>query len=594
MRKSIFIKLFLSFLLPIILLQIVILVIIFNSIRDHDYRNLMLNIEEYSASLKYPIIHLINNNEYSSLESYIKKAGAKTNKRITIIDNNRDVIADSNIQIDKYSNIDKNLIENDSVESAFNNEIGKTDIQKNNMETNLYIYSVPIKYNLETETVETILIISTNNINYKVFRVDLETKIFVLIILTLVICIFIAIWFYTSFSNPIKMLVDASAHVASGNFDTKVFLNNKGELNILANNFNYMVTQLKDLFANLSNQKEELRIIIESLQVALIVLDKEGRIAISNNSFKKIVNYIDIDNKYYWDVLREFHFNIILDKLNEMDNYTTEIEIFNKIYLCSSSKLSSNNDAVLILSDISEIKRLEKIKKDFVINVTHELRTPLTAIKGFVETLLDEKDSISSQNYRYLEIILRHTDRLTYIVRDLLLLSELEEGNRTDLKFELIDIVKLVEYTIKIFEYKLKEKDLQLFTEYEDNLPMIQADPFSLEQVIINLVSNAIRYTEEGSIKISIRNKPLNYIEIIVEDTGIGIQNKEIDRIFERFYVVNKSRSKQTGGTGLGLSIVKHIILLHNGKIDVDSELGKGTQFIIELPVNHSEEVDFN
>jgi two-component system, OmpR family, phosphate regulon sensor histidine kinase PhoR len=588
MRKSIFIKLFLGFLIPIIILQIIILIIIFNSIRDYDYRNLNNNIEEYSASLKHPIIYLINKNEHDTIEAYLKKAGAKTTKRITIIDVNKNVIADSELKPQNYPNIDKRLINNESINEALLGDTSKKEIQRKGIETKTLIYSVPLRFNPESEKVNAVLIISTNNINYQTFRTELETKILLIIILTLFICIIIAIWFYTSFSNPIKLLVDASGQVAAGNFDTRVFLENKGELNILANNFNYMVSQLKELFADLSNQKEELKTIIESLQVALIVLDKEGRIAISNNSFKKIVNYKDIDNKYYWKVLREFHFNKVLEELKGKESYTTEIEMIDKIYLCSCSKLSSDNEAVLILSDISEIKRLEKIKKDFVTNVTHELRTPLTAIKGFVETILDEEVTLSTQNHRYLEIILRHTDRLTYIVRDLLLLSELEEGSRIDLKFEKVNLVKLVDYTIKIFEHKLKEKELKLYTQFEDNIPIIQADPFSIEQVLINLISNAIRYTEEGYIKVYINKKPLNYVEIIVEDTGIGIDKKEIDRIFERFYVVNKSRSKQTGGTGLGLSIVKHIVLLHNGKIDVISQLGKGTRFIIELPAEHT------
>jgi len=546
------------------------------------------NIEEYSASLKHPIIYLINKNEHDTIEAYLKKAGAKTTKRITIIDVNKNVIADSELKPQNYPNIDKRLINNESINEALLGDTSKKEIQRKGIETKTLIYSVPLRFNPESEKVNAVLIISTNNINYQTFRTELETKILLIIILTLFICIIIAIWFYTSFSNPIKLLVDASGQVAAGNFDTRVFLENKGELNILANNFNYMVSQLKELFADLSNQKEELKTIIESLQVALIVLDKEGRIAISNNSFKKIVNYKDIDNKYYWKVLREFHFNKVLEELKGKESYTTEIEMIDKIYLCSCSKLSSDNEAVLILSDISEIKRLEKIKKDFVTNVTHELRTPLTAIKGFVETILDEEVTLSTQNHRYLEIILRHTDRLTYIVRDLLLLSELEEGSRIDLKFEKVNLVKLVDYTIKIFEHKLKEKELKLYTQFEDNIPIIQADPFSIEQVLINLISNAIRYTEEGYIKVYINKKPLNYVEIIVEDTGIGIDKKEIDRIFERFYVVNKSRSKQTGGTGLGLSIVKHIVLLHNGKIDVISQLGKGTRFIIELPAEHT------
>jgi two-component system phosphate regulon sensor histidine kinase PhoR len=231
--------------------------------------------------------------------------------------------------------------------------------------------------------------------------------------------------------------------------------------------------------------------------------------------------------------------------------------------------------------DVTELKRVEKIKKDFVVNVSHELRTPLTAIKGFVETIYED---IDDKNRGYLAIIRRNTDRLINIVADLLLLSELEEKGAA-LSLEPCDLTIMIEQMRKIFEPRLREKGLLLTIPANPALPDLMADAFKLEQVFVNLIDNAIKYTETGGITISLLQQN-GQVLIEIQDTGIGIPREHLSRIFERFYVVDASRSKQLGGTGLGLSIVKHILLLHNGTIDVESTPGQGTKFIITLPIN--------
>ena len=256
------------------------------------------------------------------------------------------------------------------------------------------------------------------------------------------------------------------------------------------------------------------------------------------------------------------------------------LELNNRIFLCSATSLKSKEEIVLVFHDITEIKEIEKMKRDFVANVSHELRTPLTAIKGFVETLLDEEKDLNKKHY--LKIIQRHTDRLINIVKDLLLLSQLEE-RRSKLEIEDVNLKRLLEDISKMFIEKIKQKKLKLKIEIQKDLPLVKADPFKLEQMFINLIDNAIKYTDKGEIKISIEQID-NLIKIVVADTGIGISEKHLSRIFERFYVVDKSRSRRYGGTGLGLSIVKHVVLLHNGKIEVKSKKNKGTKFTIYLP----------
>jgi len=260
-------------------------------------------------------------------------------------------------------------------------------------------------------------------------------------------------------------------------------------------------------------------------------------------------------------------------------NQSEELEVGGKVYLCSATFVALREQIVIVFSDITEAKNMEKIKKDFVVNVSHELRTPLTAIKGFAETLEDE----AGENLKnYAGVIKRNTDQLINIVQDLLLLSELEEKG-SKLESEEVDLKHLVDNVIRIFKSRLAEKGLDFHLKVEDGLPVIKGDAFKLEQMFINLLDNAIKYTEKGRIVVALKRK-VETVEIIVEDTGIGIPQEHLARIFERFYVVDKSHSKKLGGTGLGLSIVKHIVLAHKGTIDVKSSLSRGTTFTVRLP----------
>jgi two-component system phosphate regulon sensor histidine kinase PhoR len=234
---------------------------------------------------------------------------------------------------------------------------------------------------------------------------------------------------------------------------------------------------------------------------------------------------------------------------------------------------------VLLIHDITEMKNVEKVKRDFIVNLSHELRTPLTAIKGFLETLQEE---VTLDGKHYLGIASKHTDRLASIVEDLLVLSELEDSG-TGLVLEPVDLRELVRETVHILEPGAREKKIHISIEGPGSGPRIEGDRFKLEQVFINLIDNALKYTEKGDVRVKIRETE-DHVVITVEDTGAGIPAEHLPRIFERFYVVDKSRSKTFGGTGLGLAIVKHIVLMHGGTIEVESTPGMGTRFTLTLP----------
>jgi two-component system phosphate regulon sensor histidine kinase PhoR len=254
--------------------------------------------------------------------------------------------------------------------------------------------------------------------------------------------------------------------------------------------------------------------------------------------------------------------------------------IGNRVYYCNVAQLATGDRLVVTLHDITEFRALEKTKKSFVVNVSHELKTPLTAIKGFLETI---EPRAEEENRPYLDIIRRNTERMIAIVEDLLVLSELEErGSRMD-KTE-VDLRPLAESILKMFKKRADDKGLVLSLEAPPDLPAVQGDPGQLEGLLLNLVDNAVKYTDKGSVTVRMASRD-GRMAIEVEDTGIGIDADHLPHVFERFYVVDKSRSKKLGGTGLGLSIVKHIVLAHKGTVSVKSRVGEGTTVTVSLPL---------
>lgn len=342
-----------------------------------------------------------------------------------------------------------------------------------------------------------------------------------------------------------------------------------------------MTGKLKDMFGEIRVQNEEINGILASIREGLCVLDGDARIVLANASFRRIVRNDAPDGRHFWEVVRSSSLVDVVRRVRDTrTEAAAEVSVGDRAYLCSVAHLAAGDRLVVTLHDITEFRALEKTKKDFVVNVSHELKTPLTAIKGFVETMEPRADD---ENRPYLEIIRRNTDRMIAIVEDLLILSQLEDRGMRIEKSE-IRVRPLAENILKVFAKRAQEKGLALALDAARDLPAIQADPLQVEGLLLNLVDNAVKYTEKGSVTVRLAaNEGRLLIE--VADTGIGIDAVHQPHVFERFYVVDKSRSKKLGGTGLGLAIVKHIVLAHEGAVSVKSRLGEGTTFTVSLPI---------
>ena len=575
MKRSIFYKLLgINFLL-ILFLSSLILIISFNTIKNHYIATLASELEDIAYSLSYKILPLFDESNSGKMDLLVKEIGRSIKPRITIIEIDGRVLADS--KKDPLSM--ENHRDRPEVRVALNGGIGKSLRFSATVQENMLYVAVPavkegkivgvIRVSLFVKDIDTLL----KSLRGKIFKIT-----------GIIVAIFLvpSIFFSTRVSKDIKTLVKASERMAKGDFNTKIFLNRKDEFGKLALSFNKMAEELKGLFDTLDTKQKELEGIISSLKEGLLVIDKEGEIILSNKSFENVIGKEEIKGKYYWEVIPNSELIELLRKAlknKNKKNVSGEIAIGKNIFLCSISSIHAREEWVTVLHDITELRKLETVRKDFVANVSHELRTPLTAIKGGVETL---EDQIPGEAKEYLDIIKKHTERIINIVEDLLTLAELEEKDLSS-EFKKVNVIDVARNVYKIYKQKADEKGIDLKFQATDSPIEITGDGFKLEQMFINLVDNAIKYTEKGYVIISIE-KINRKVKITVEDSGIGIPKKHLDRIFERFYVVDKSRSRKLGGTGLGLSIVKHVVNLHNGEINVESLPEKGTKFVVFLP----------
>lgn len=571
-------KIFVGYLLIIILLTSLILWFSFRTIRSHYIDTARKELVHTNSILIQLVSPYLIKHDYNSLKTFINKTGKEINTRITIIASDGKVLADSKFDAKMMEN-HKNRPE---IKSAIQGDSGQS-LRYSTTLNNEMLY---VAHRIESGG----KLIGVSRVSFFLSDIDMLTNRLTSEILQIaVIVVFISLIgvlvFSRSISSPINQLSQASRKVAKGNFDIKVSKRGHDEITELFHNFNNMTTRLKELFNQVITQKDEYTTLIASIQEGLIVIDTDGVILMANQSFNEIIHEDDIIGKNFRNVLKDTVFHEIFTKtISGKKSITIETEFEHKYILCSSNLIESKNEIVMLLHDITEIKKVEIIKKDFVVNVSHELKTPLTAIKGFIETL--EDDTEDETHIHYIDIIKRHTNRLINIVQDLLMLSELEEVT-TKLMFSKVDLSIIFENVMKIFEQRINNKNLYLKLNIDSDFPKIKIDTFKMEQVFVNLIDNAIKYTDEGGISIDITNMGDN-ARIVIKDTGIGLNKEDKERIFERFYIVDKSRSRKSGGSGLGLSICKHIVLQHNGTIEVESEVGDGTAFIINLPFKQS------
>ncbi len=400
--------------------------------------------------------------------------------------------------------------------------------------------------------------------------------------------------------KPIESLTELANRIASGSLDRGSLVESNDELGRLSIAIEEMRRQLLKKIEDLSREKDYLRTLLGGMVEGVLVVDEKGKILIANPTLHQLLSLPpEIEKRTLLEILRNVELEETIQKvLQDGQSKTLELRLpepQKRIFEVNIARVvspsygmaienSGYRSVIAVFHDITRLKELEKIRQDFVANVSHELRTPLTSIKGYVETLLEGalKEEVA---YPFLQIIKKHSDRLERIIEDLLMLSKIE-SNEFQLNREPLYLSELIREALGVLKESYERKKIKVGVSETSPTLQVNGDRQYLEQVLLNLLDNAIKYGREGGrIEISVKEKdPQQEIEISIKDDGIGIPKEDLGRIFERFYRVDKGRSRELGGTGLGLSIVKHIIQAHGGKVWVESTLGEGSTFHVILP----------
>lgn len=585
--RKLFWHLYFSFLLIVLISLAIVSVFTFAAIKYFFLKTVEDNLYVQGVFIEQLLSDDILEGRYSAVDKYFKKTADKTQTRVTFMLATGKVVADS---VANPEDMD-NQSDMPEVISAWQSGLGVETRYNSVSNKNMMYVALPVMKNNEV-----MAIVRTGT---DIGRLDNTTKLifyrtgqigFVIVIAVAAISYIIS----RKISKPIEKMKVGAERFSRGDFETAIQVSAAEEIEVLAGSLNKMAGQLNERFDTIAGQRNELEAVLSSMAEGVIAVNSEGKIISFNKAARDLlsVESDDVEKKGIEEVVLDSKMQkFVSDALKSDEAISMEItagekrDRFLNVY-GRKLEYSSHSEpgAIIVFNDFTKIVQLENVRRDFVANVSHELKTPITSIKGFVETLLDGGVESKEDVERFLGIIARHTDRLNAIIEDLLILCRIQDaGENERISIEKANIRHCIAAAVETCVLKAREKDIKIDIQSEDI--ECQIDPFLIEQALVNLIDNAIKYSErEKSIEI-FTEKVDSQLKITVKDHGFGIAKGHLERIFERFYVTDKARTRQLGGTGLGLSIVKHICQAHGGKVEVASVPGKGSEFKIFLPL---------
>lgn len=520
----------------------------------------------------YLISEQLHNIDQASFSNVVDKM-KNLNIRITIINSN------GTAQFDSLGNVENliNYNDKDEVIMAKSKGEGTATRYSDREATYVIYYAVAIEDGIVVRVSTPVKATHKLNDTYIVWYGS-----------AIIIMIFISLWIANKLSyiivKPIRDLDVITSMITNGNLSRRIKITTNDELGKLALNFNHMADRLESSLHEVSEKQNRLSAILQSMESGVIAIDNSHNIIMINNYAKKIFNIKeDVVGNPVENICKEVNLKFIFSMRDrDIKEFKLSAPTIKFLRVRTADIIIHNHQhigAVAVIQDISDLKKLENMRTEFVANVSHELKTPLTSIRGFAETLKEVDDDETKK--KFLTIINEEAERLTTLISDILLLSQIE--HKQEFKKEVFNVNKAIEDVFYLMKNTGEQKQVHVSI-VGDEIPNILGDKDKFKQMLINLVDNAIKYSEAFDTVVITKIIYDTYFKVIVEDSGMGIAKEYIPRLFERFYRVDKARSRAKGGTGLGLAIVKHIIIGFNGSIDVESTLGVGTKFIITIP----------
>lgn len=554
----------------LLFITLFIITVLFISIVNVQYEN---SLKEQLRTNNSIISQFIEDTNSTNINYILNKIYKNSDIRVTYVDKYGKVIYDSVADLNKmenHNNREEIIIARKKGE-GFDKRISKT---------------TGIKTIYFAKKVDNDKIIRSSIAVNKILKFDssyIKDYIFILIFVFLITIIFSFKLSYLIL-KPIEDLDFVTSRIAKGELDKRANIAYNDEIGELARNFNKMADKLQSSLNDSIQKQNKLEAILKSMDSGVIAVDRNLKVIMINPYAQKIfkLNQNVIGNNLL-DYIRSRDIEKALrEPTNESQEITLKHDQNTKVLRIKTAEIINRSEhigTVAVVQDITDIKKLENMRSQFVANVSHELKTPLTSIKGFTETLQYVDDDETKR--KFLNIINDEAERLTRLLNDILTLSNIEQN--IELKNEKIDVNRIIENVYNLMLNIAKKRNIKLCIETK-KVPYLIGDTDRFKQMLINLIDNAIKYSESGGVVTVGTRLENNDVVIYVKDTGIGIPKEHLKRIFERFYRVDKARSRANGGTGLGLAIVKHIVLSMNGTISVKSKVNVGTIFTIKIP----------
>ena len=587
MYKSLNSKLVLIFIVFIIAVMATVGIFLMNSVFDFYTDEFSVQMEEgfsdatverLSEALKY---ENSSDSQKQILVAYAGVFGFDNNRHFYILDKNARILDSS---LDEPGE----LIKTQNLVSAMNGKNGSHAGYGNDfLDYALYIENGDkncIIYVIDNMT-------ETKNLSFMLFSIIIRA-----LIIGLIIALVMAFFLAKAITKPIQTITGGTKQISSGEYSHRLKIRTKDEIGTLAKNFNGMAQVIENTLEEVSGEREKLKNVFDRLTAGVAAFEENGELIHINPSALAILSLPEHHKPSFdemtcalgipevtMDSLRKFG-AVHIDEQSLSEIATRELVVSIDIGVFGYDG-AAKSGFIAVFQNITDKALLEKNRREFIANVSHELRTPLTSVKGATETIIEDPDMPESIKQRFLGIVINESDRMTRIVQDLLVLSRLDNRRMTwrPVKF---DLYAATEGMCSALSSEAKAHGHSLTLDPDESAPMpIFADKERIEQVVTNIIGNAIKYTPDGGrIAVKVLDKKSEGYEISVADSGVGIPKEDLEHIFERFYRVDKSRSTDAGGTGLGLSIAKDIIDAHGGEIRIESEYGKGTTVIINLP----------
>ncbi|EKZ1458229.1 PAS domain-containing protein [Listeria monocytogenes] len=523
----------------------------------------------------------------ATIQKSLDPLGEDIDARITVIDSEGDVVADTKKDPEKLDNHMNRPEVTDILKKG--ESVGISIRESDSLGYSMLYVAVPVKHQGKTDGVLRISI-SLESVDAAVAK--LWGNLALIFGIALVIIAAISVFIARKITRPVREIIEVSTDLANHKYDSRIHGKISGELQDLSISVNTLAESLETQMFEIKQNEQRLNAIVQNLVSGVMLINVDKQVIMTNRTMYQILGETEITGKPFYEVIKSFALSQLIEGTFETKTIQQkEIILYfprEMILDASVSPILGENGEItgiiLLLHDITQIRHLENVRSEFVTNVSHELKTPVTALKGFAETLLDGAMYDEVLLKKFLTIIKEESDRLHRLIMDILALSRIEQ-NPVPENVELVEVDEVIEQSARTIFEMATEKNIQVIIP-EKTIPSvtIETDRDKLQQILINLLSNAINYTPvDGKVEVKLIEQEAEVI-IEVTDNGIGIPAKDIDRVFERFYRVDKARSRHSGGTGLGLSIVKHLVENCGGRIEVESQEEVGSTFRVTLP----------